>query len=362
MQVPRAAMRTSCARDEYVSEMLQLAAMGGGYSVRRILQLTAIGIPLDARQKHGIWDSKEGHVVTDMSPLHVACIRGRVDVALALLGAGADANLATGAGDYPLHLAVSRAITKRGRRLVCAALLLHGADVNATDSVHNKTALQVAEARHGPRSRIACFLRSTHSRPALQAELRATADAVSSLQPQHRSSRRESAPPQPTGTSMVQPVARRGSRRQSDSATHAAAPPQPAARSSAPRPAVEEEALVVAAAAFDEDAEVEAEAEEAEVEPVEEDGCKDSLVAGGIQQEPEELCAICLDPLLCAESSGRRKVATLPCWGKHRFHMKCVTPWLQQSNACPTCRGPIVEPICKRTTSTRRTRMRTSAP
>jgi len=42
-------------------------------------------------------------------------------------------------------------------------------------------------------------------------------------------------------------------------------------------------------------------------------------------------CVVCQENFQCGDD-----VTGLPC--KHRFHRKCVVPWLQNNNTCPTCR------------------------
>uniref|UniRef100_A0A7N0RG66 RING-type E3 ubiquitin transferase n=1 Tax=Kalanchoe fedtschenkoi TaxID=63787 RepID=A0A7N0RG66_KALFE len=46
----------------------------------------------------------------------------------------------------------------------------------------------------------------------------------------------------------------------------------------------------------------------------------------------QEECAICLDRL----NSDQVALATLPC--AHRFHSKCLVPWIESNAHCPCCR------------------------
>ncbi|XP_067317864.1 E3 ubiquitin-protein ligase ZNRF3-like isoform X2 [Anolis sagrei] len=48
-------------------------------------------------------------------------------------------------------------------------------------------------------------------------------------------------------------------------------------------------------------------------------------------------CAICLEKYLDGE-----ELRVIPC--AHRFHRKCVDPWLLQHHTCPHCRHNIIEP------------------
>ncbi|KFM72940.1 E3 ubiquitin-protein ligase RNF115, partial [Stegodyphus mimosarum] len=42
-------------------------------------------------------------------------------------------------------------------------------------------------------------------------------------------------------------------------------------------------------------------------------------------------CAVCLE-----DFHLRQKVKSLPC--KHFYHKRCITPWLEKNNTCPSCR------------------------
>ncbi|WOG96567.1 hypothetical protein DCAR_0415903 [Daucus carota subsp. sativus] len=48
----------------------------------------------------------------------------------------------------------------------------------------------------------------------------------------------------------------------------------------------------------------------------------------------QEECAVCLEHLKSSED-----LSFLPC--AHRFHSKCLLPWLQNNSHCPCCRNPI---------------------
>mmetsp|Transcript_34842 Transcript_34842/g.81387 ORF Transcript_34842/g.81387 Transcript_34842/m.81387 type:complete len:236 (+) Transcript_34842:122-829(+) len=50
----------------------------------------------------------------------------------------------------------------------------------------------------------------------------------------------------------------------------------------------------------------------------------------------EDLCAICLQPLLVSE-----KIRTTPCF--HSFHAECLDMWTARSATCATCRTPLWE-------------------
>ncbi|KAK9160876.1 hypothetical protein Syun_007217 [Stephania yunnanensis] len=49
------------------------------------------------------------------------------------------------------------------------------------------------------------------------------------------------------------------------------------------------------------------------------------------QKSQKEVCAICLD-----EFQMEQPVVNLPCF--HRYHSKCVLPWLTSQFQCPYCR------------------------
>ncbi|KAK9137451.1 hypothetical protein Sjap_008045 [Stephania japonica] len=49
------------------------------------------------------------------------------------------------------------------------------------------------------------------------------------------------------------------------------------------------------------------------------------------QKSQKEVCAICLD-----EFQSEQPVVNLPCF--HRYHSKCVLPWLSSQSQCPYCR------------------------
>lgn len=48
----------------------------------------------------------------------------------------------------------------------------------------------------------------------------------------------------------------------------------------------------------------------------------------------QEECAVCLEHF-----KSREDLSFLPC--AHRFHSKCLLPWLQSNAHCPCCRNPI---------------------
>ncbi|KAF1001679.1 uncharacterized protein LOC141713617 [Apium graveolens] len=48
----------------------------------------------------------------------------------------------------------------------------------------------------------------------------------------------------------------------------------------------------------------------------------------------QEECAVCLEHFKSSED-----LSFLPC--AHRFHSKCLLPWLQENAHCPCCRNPI---------------------
>jgi hypothetical protein len=51
------------------------------------------------------------------------------------------------------------------------------------------------------------------------------------------------------------------------------------------------------------------------------------MASGGAEQQD---CAICL------ECVGATDATTTVC--EHKFHTKCLTPWLREHDTCPTCR------------------------
>lgn len=51
--------------------------------------------------------------------------------------------------------------------------------------------------------------------------------------------------------------------------------------------------------------------------------------------EEEEECAVCLEKYKAGET-----LVHLPC--THRFHVKCLVPWLETNTHCPCCRMAIV--------------------
>lgn len=152
-------------------ELLNVAATGGVIAPRIARRIIQHGCDPNERVLRDVRDQKTGVVQShvQLTPLHVACHAGHVNLVIELLRSRADPNVRTSAGDTALHCAV-RSPTKCGRRLVCAALLAHGADETAVDSSHD-TPVKAAEARHGRRSKIACFLRNPPPLGHLHAEL-----------------------------------------------------------------------------------------------------------------------------------------------------------------------------------------------
>jgi len=55
---------------------------------------------------------------------------------------------------------------------------------------------------------------------------------------------------------------------------------------------------------------------------------------------PGDECAICAVPHLDDEYP---LVVALPCQGRHRFDLECVSQWLQRSTTCPMCRTDLMK-------------------
>ncbi|MCG8469593.1 MAG: ankyrin repeat domain-containing protein [Gemmatimonadetes bacterium] len=131
--------------------------------VTAVRELIAIGADVDAAHGDGMtglhWAAKHGDVeiaralleagarvdagtrIGGHTPLHVAARVGRVDVAAALLAAGADPNDLTDTGASPLHFAASS-----GSAPTIAALLEAGADADAAEPEWGQTPLMFAAA------------------------------------------------------------------------------------------------------------------------------------------------------------------------------------------------------------------------
>ncbi len=57
-----------------------------------------------------------------------------------------------------------------------------------------------------------------------------------------------------------------------------------------------------------------------------------TLEPGSIEIEKELQCAVCKEHLAAGEEIYETTCA-------HTFHTRCLDPWLQMSNRCPTCRS-----------------------
>ncbi|CAM8911454.1 unnamed protein product [Rhodiola kirilowii] len=60
----------------------------------------------------------------------------------------------------------------------------------------------------------------------------------------------------------------------------------------------------------------------------------------GWKASEQEECSICLDGFIPGEA-----LAHLPC--AHRFHSKCLDPWVQSNAHCPCCRMSLTSPNAK---------------
>tara|TARA_B110000046_G_scaffold169815_1_gene189235 strand:- start:802 stop:1269 length:468 start_codon:yes stop_codon:yes gene_type:complete len=71
--------------------------------------------------------------------------------------------------------------------------------------------------------------------------------------------------------------------------------------------------------------------------------------------EEEDACPICLEAL-----DASCETHALDC--AHRFHSRCLIPWLRQGNvSCPACRGTAVDQLDGRTLYARASHMRVVA-
>jgi len=50
----------------------------------------------------------------------------------------------------------------------------------------------------------------------------------------------------------------------------------------------------------------------------------------------DDTCAVCSDDL-----HVNRYCLTFPCKSRHRFHRRCLRPWLEQHRSCPSCRHTV---------------------
>lgn len=55
--------------------------------------------------------------------------------------------------------------------------------------------------------------------------------------------------------------------------------------------------------------------------------------AGCGRSGDDEPCSVCFE-----QFGEGDEVAVLPCPGRHRYHLACVTEWLKKQNTCPQCR------------------------
>eukprot|EP00929_Paragymnodinium_shiwhaense_P009229 TRINITY_DN113317_c0_g1_i1.p1 TRINITY_DN113317_c0_g1~~TRINITY_DN113317_c0_g1_i1.p1 ORF type:complete len:375 (+),score=60.72 TRINITY_DN113317_c0_g1_i1:45-1127(+) len=312
---PRASYLASWSEQD-AEELFQLAQQGSPSAVRLAKALLSRGVPPNVVLRRGLrFSTEELPFFTEHAPLHVASSAGNADVLATLLKAKADANLRTGMGLTPLHLAI-RAPTQKSRRSICVLLLYYGADHTLRAS-NGLTAAEAAEVQHGLRSKIACLLRSPPSREFLQEEALESGSA-SSTSPSRRA-------PHGLGARELASFEARMRQDESKRASNADSYRLADCRAWTRRPA-----------------------------------------KGDVRSQ--ELCGICLGAVdtgsagaeeaadgsvlkdACKEATPRRKrgaddVWWLPCMPRpHAFHAACVRPWLQRSGACPTCRAPVLQP------------------
>ena len=58
------------------------------------------------------------------------------------------------------------------------------------------------------------------------------------------------------------------------------------------------------------------------------------IMGGPVEFEGQKTCSVCIEDFVVKERARQ-----LDC--KHRFHQKCLWPWLDFSRLCPNCRHPI---------------------
>ncbi|CAN1144232.1 E3 ubiquitin-protein ligase RHF2A [Linum perenne] len=60
-----------------------------------------------------------------------------------------------------------------------------------------------------------------------------------------------------------------------------------------------------------------------------------AFVEGGIQEECEDACSICLEEFNSSDPSTLTKC-------RHEYHLQCILEWCQRSSDCPMCLQPVI--------------------
>lgn len=56
--------------------------------------------------------------------------------------------------------------------------------------------------------------------------------------------------------------------------------------------------------------------------------------------KPDQTCSICTNDFL---DDPHPLVVRLPCDGKHKFDLECISPWLSVKGTCPLCRKNLLK-------------------